>query len=242
MVKLLTIDGWDTVLENSRAWDSVFIEQAHRVFASQDSSWSMAASTAAFDQEAQEFSETLERQMITIPLSQRLRNLGKAAGIELSESELLELRASFEAAIFRPLPHLVSGVQEFLTRVRSAGCKLGLVCNTGWFSSGAVSSVLQHYHLDSLIQFAVYSDQVGRAKPSSVIFEAVSVISGCSASEIVHIGDNLRNDVMGAINAGQYAIHLHRHGACIGQKFWCARDYDEVWGVLISHFGLCDRI
>ena len=130
------------------------------------------------------------------------------------------------------MPQVVKGTDSVVARVRSTGRKVGIVCNTGWFSSSAITKVLKHYQLDKKIQFAVYSDQVGSAKPSSKIFEAARIIAGCAANEIVHIGDNLRNDVMGAMNAGQYAIHLHRQGPCVGQAFWCAKDFDEVWGVL----------
>jgi FMN phosphatase YigB (HAD superfamily) len=202
----------------------------------------MESSRAAFYQEAQEFTQILKTQLVTVSASQRIRNLCNAAGIVLSESAFGDLEKSVESSIFHPVPKLVKGADSFLARVRSAGRKVGIVCNTGWFSSSAITNVLKYYQLDKKIQFAVYSDQVGSAKPSSKIFEAARVISGCAPSETVHVGDNLRNDIMGAINAGQYAIHLHSDGACVGEAFWCAKDYDEVWGILTSHLDLFERI
>jgi FMN phosphatase YigB (HAD superfamily) len=242
MIKVVTIDCWDTILENTQVWDPVLIELAHRVFASTNGCWSMESSRAAFYQEAQEFTQILKTQLVTVSASQRIRNLCNAAGIVLSESAFGDLEKSVESSIFHPVPQLVKGADSFLARVRSTGRKVGIVCNTGWFSSRAITNVLKYYQLDKKIQFAVYSDQVGSAKPSSKIFEAARDISGCAASETVHVGDNLRNDIMGAINAGQYAIHLHPDGACVGQTFWCAKDYDEVWRILTSHLDVFERI
>src|SRR5437763_16709980 len=133
MIKAVTIDCWDTILENTHVWDDVLIGLAHRVFASTNGCWSMESSRAAFYQEAQEFTQILKTQLVTVSASQRIRNLCNAAGIVLSESAFGDLEKSVESSIFHPVPQLVQGADSFLARVRSTGRKVGIVCNTGWF-------------------------------------------------------------------------------------------------------------
>lgn len=238
MIKAITIDCWDTILENNRAWDPIFVEHARRVFARLDSSCSWETVGMAFRREGRQFSETLAKHMVTLPILDRLKNLGRAAHIDLSDGALEDLRQSFEATIFSPAPQLVNGVEEFLTRARSAHKKVGLVCNTGWFSGRAISGALQQYKLDSLIDFSVFSDQVGHAKPSPRIFEAALAYAGCLACECIHIGDSLSKDVQGALAAGQHAMHLHPHGRCVEGNVLCASNYKEVWSLLTSQLGL----
>ena len=238
MISLILIDCWNTILENSPVWDSLLVQKAYSVFSKHDPSVSYAVWNKAFHQEAFDFSQVLAQEMVTLPIEDRLRNLGRCAGIDIPESVLGELCESFEATILDPLPQLVNGVEGFLDRARSAHRKLCLVCNTGWFSARAIEKVLRQYKLDTFLDSAVYSDQVGVAKPSPRMFDAAKEAFGCSSGDTVHIGDNLMTDVMGALYVGLHAIHFHRHGRCDRRGFWCASNYEEVWDILTSGLGV----
>lgn len=56
----------------------------------------------------------------------------------------------------------------------------------------------------------VVSSEVGYRKPSREFFQAVLSGTGARAEEVLVVGDDLRNDVQGALNAGLRALHLHR--------------------------------
>ncbi len=51
-------------------------------------------------------------------------------------------------------------------------------------------------------ELAFRADEVGSAKPDAKIFEIAMKAAGCSAGEMIHIGDSLETDVSGALNAG----------------------------------------
>jgi 5'-nucleotidase len=52
----------------------------------------------------------------------------------------------------------------------------------------------------------IFSDEFGRSKPNDSLFNFAAKELGVSQKELVHIGDNERTDVFGAINAGMNGI------------------------------------
>ena len=55
-------------------------------------------------------------------------------------------------------------------------------------------------------EFSMSPEKVQARKPSSKIFAATLQIAKCSASEVIHVGDNLQEDVEGAVAAGWHAV------------------------------------
>ena len=55
--------------------------------------------------------------------------------------------------------------------------------------------------------FIVYAHEYGFAKPDRRIFEVALAKSGCQPEEVLHIGDSLEDDVLGANGCG-----MHSHG------------------------------
>jgi len=57
--------------------------------------------------------------------------------------------------------------------------------------------------------FSMSPEQVQSRKPEPEIFAATLARAECSADEVVHVGDNLREDIDGAINAGWRAVWVN---------------------------------
>ncbi len=66
--------------------------------------------------------------------------------------------------------------------------------------------------LDGLFDFVVFSQDHGVEKPDKRIFKIALKEAGCSADEMVHVGDSLESDIQGAQNAGIQAVWLNREG------------------------------
>jgi FMN phosphatase YigB (HAD superfamily) len=58
----------------------------------------------------------------------------------------------------------------------------------------------------------VLSSEVGWEKPHPRIFAAALALVGVPAAEALHVGDNYQQDVVGARQAGMYAVWLRRRG------------------------------
>jgi putative hydrolase of the HAD superfamily len=60
--------------------------------------------------------------------------------------------------------------------------------------------------------FVVLAQDYGVEKPHRRLFEVALQEAGCTAGEMLHIGDSLENDVAGAQDAGIRAVWLNRLG------------------------------
>jgi putative hydrolase of the HAD superfamily len=76
---------------------------------------------------------------------------------------------------------------------------------------------------------------VGHAKPRPEIFAAAVETLGVAPNEILHIGDNERTDVRGALAAGFRAVRLDvvRHGGPSEAEF-VARSFEQLSEYLLS--------
>ncbi len=66
--------------------------------------------------------------------------------------------------------------------------------------------------LDGLFDFTLTATDVGFQKPDPRIFKAALERAGCSAGEMVHVGDSLQSDVAGAKAAGTWTVWFNPTG------------------------------
>ena len=68
--------------------------------------------------------------------------------------------------------------------------------------------------IDDLVSFEVFSqDHDGIEKPDPRLFKIALREAGCEPHELLHVGDWLESDVVGALNVGAQAVLLSRNGA-----------------------------
>mmetsp|Transcript_37126 Transcript_37126/g.74934 ORF Transcript_37126/g.74934 Transcript_37126/m.74934 type:complete len:248 (-) Transcript_37126:237-980(-) len=96
-------------------------------------------------------------------------------------------------------PKLFPGVGEVLRSLRAAGLKIGTL-------SDGNANPLDMEALQGLIDFHVSSAEAGAPKPNKVMFSLCERKAGCSAPELVMVGDSAEKDVRGALDAGWRAI------------------------------------
>jgi HAD superfamily hydrolase (TIGR01549 family) len=103
---------------------------------------------------------------------------------------------------------LYDDVLPCLVRLRAAGLRVALVSNTNRDLAAAVA----HHGLEPFIDFTVASCLVGHSKPAPQIFTGLLNDAGVPADRAVMVGDNLEDDVRGAIAAGCHGVLLDRRG------------------------------
>jgi HAD superfamily hydrolase (TIGR01549 family) len=101
---------------------------------------------------------------------------------------------------------LYEEVPAVLRGLAASGIHIGLISN----SHRSLASFESHFELQGLIAAAVSSSEHGRMKPHRSIFDAALRLIDVAAADAVMVGDNLRQDVEGALSAGMRAILLHR--------------------------------
>ena len=82
--------------------------------------------------------------------------------------------------------------------------KLGLLSNGNTYP--------ERCGLQGHFAFVVFAQDVHIKKPDRRIFEITAQKAGCPMEELLHVGDSLKNDVMGAQEAGAHTVWLNRDG------------------------------
>jgi len=127
--------------------------------------------------------------------------------------------SAFEAAVdayISPVlalpPELVPGAHEAVRRLAERGLRLGIVSNTGRTPGIALRRVLERHGLLRYFDAISYSDEVGTRKPAADIFARTLEALGARPRQALHVGDNPRDDVLGARSLGMRAAHYASDG------------------------------
>jgi putative hydrolase of the HAD superfamily len=124
----------------------------------------------------------------------------------LSDDEADAMFASY-LNIYESSWELFPDVKSCLNKL--TGYELGIISNG--------SAIQQRQKLESLgildrFSTIVISGDVGVSKPDSRIFLIACRQAGVSLSECLHVGDDLKADVLGSISAGLNGIWINRYG------------------------------
>jgi HAD superfamily hydrolase (TIGR01549 family) len=97
------------------------------------------------------------------------------------------------------------GITEFLAKARET-LTLVVITNGPEFSQiPKVNRVELHKHVDHII----IGGQEPEEKPAISIFNKALSLSGCEAHEVIHVGDSLGSDILGAQNSGIRSIWVN---------------------------------
>ena len=115
-----------------------------------------------------------------------------------------------------------------LRALRERGLRLVVASN--WDCS--LPSVLEQAGLAPLLDAVVTSATVGVTKPDPRLFAVALDAAGSDASEAVHVGDSLENDVAGARDAGIRPVLLDRNGAAVPDGVTAIASLDQLPGLI----------
>jgi putative hydrolase of the HAD superfamily len=107
--------------------------------------------------------------------------------------------------------HLVyTDVISTLVLLHKHGFRMGIVGNTVFWSSRCTKEVLEKLGIAKLFEIMLFSDTTRINKPDRGIFLLFAKHMDVEPSRIAHVGDNVIEDVGGALSAGMKAIHIDR--------------------------------
>lgn len=126
---------------------------------------------------------------------QTLRDVGRPNDALASHLNREYLRHRFEDV------ELFDDVLPALKALREK-YKLGILSNG--------NSYPERCGLEGMFQFVVFSQDYDVEKPDPRMFRIGVEKAGCSEQELLHVGDSLEDDIMGAINSGIKCVWLNR--------------------------------
>lgn len=119
-----------------------------------------------------------------------------------------ELRAfsdAYEDLTLMAPPRLIRGVRVTLPTLAKK-YRLAIICDTGITSGRVLRRLPAQDGLLSHFNYCVFSDEVGCTKPHIDNFHAALRKLRVKPHEAVHIGDLIRTDIRGALDAGMQAL------------------------------------
>jgi putative hydrolase of the HAD superfamily len=136
-------------------------------------------------------------------VAETFRPLGMPQPFDVFFDELYQLFA--EPDVWRVYPE----VFEVLQALNARGLIMGVLSN--W--DIRLGALLDGLRLIPYFDHVILSATIGWEKPHRRIFEAAIERAGVPAREVLHVGDSYQQDVVGAQQAGMYAVWLRRHGS-----------------------------
>ncbi len=161
-----------------------------------------AAPPLAFDVDSGSVRRDMEKRWWYGVVKEVFSELGMFAAFDSFFDDLYE---TFRASAWELFPETAS----VLKALKGSGFELGVITN---FDS-RVYEVIDTLGIADYFDSITISSEAGYAKPSTEIFRRALARHGAAPGEALHVGDDLRNDYLGAREAGLRPVLLQRDGA-----------------------------
>lgn len=211
MLRVVTLDYWDTIYVGASVPERVTRrrEALARLLVAIDVDLPPDDFVRLYTASAKEAERWWRDEHRGYTTAERIRWLLRQLSIERPEDcehIAAAVRVVDETLLDYP-PALLPGARDAL-RALSERFTLGIISDTGFASGDAQNRVLERDGLLSSFASTIYSMDIGHAKPRPEPFLAALSALGASPAEALHVGDNERTDVGGALALGMRAIRL----------------------------------
>ncbi len=209
-IEAISFDFWNTLFTEQPGGFLLYKARRRRLL--QEALCAYRDVTAA-DLEQACHVEAVEHQRVwreehrTCATTERVGSILTQLDVCLPDAALADLVARFEEGIFEHPPVPIEGAVDVLTQL-SRRYRLGIISDVGFSPGRVLKQVLASHGLLDLFDSLVFSDEAGRSKPHTEVFERTCRSLSAEPAEIVHIGDLEHTDVVGAKRAGYRAIRF----------------------------------
>ena len=177
----------------------------------------------------------LDRELGIVSLERCITEVLGTVGVSPSPEMVRRLCEVWTGPVTDHLKTWRSEAVSALQRLRAAGLQVGLVSNAG----PEVPSIFRSGPWSELIDAAVFSCNVGAAKPDRRIYTSVCEALSVSAKNCVYVGDGGDQELQGALEVGMTPVWLRveaeiaKEGVPEGAAAWA--------GLVISTFDELDE-
>ncbi|WP_410985043.1 HAD family hydrolase [Bacillus cereus] len=242
MIKAITFDLWDTIYQDEKQGDEerknrrlelikTSIKQAGYVF-SEESIHEAVADAARQSQ------KIWDEQYRTPTAKDRLNMILSTLQIQMDAKDLKILATAIEDVGYEISPPLFNNSKKVLDSLAKQ-YPLALISDTGQTSGRVLREILKRDGLLSYFQVLTFSDEIGISKPAEKVFYSTLNALKVNENEAVHVGDNFKKDVVGALSIGMRAIHIAAGSNPIHEKnshYYKVLDIEEIEPIIKGKF------
>jgi FMN phosphatase YigB (HAD superfamily) len=238
MLRALTFDYWDTLYEGGALPERVTMRRTAvgALLGAYGRALPEEQLRALYEASGREAERWWSEEHRGYTTNERLRWILERAAVKPRDpcEHVAAAADAVDNALLMLPPAMLAGAWQTL-RVLRRHFRLAIVSDTGFASGRAQDRLLEKDAARAFFAATIYSMDVGHAKPRPEIFAAAVETLGVAPNEILHIGDNERTDVRGALAAGFRAVRLDvvRHGGPSEAEF-VARSFEELSEYLLG--------
>jgi putative hydrolase of the HAD superfamily len=232
MLRALTFDYWDTLYEGGVLPERVALRRTAvgALLGAYGRALPDEQLRALYEESGREAERWWSEEQRGYTTNDRLRWILERAAVKPRES-CEHVAAAVDAvdnALLMLPPAMLSGAWQML-RSLHRHFTMAVISDTGFASGRAQDRLLEKDAARAFFSATIYSMDIGHAKPRPEIFTAAVETLAVAPHEILHIGDNERTDVRGALAAGFRAVRLDvvRSGGPSEAEF-VARSFGEL--------------
>ncbi len=135
-------------------------------------------------------------------------NISPGLGQRLPCGALSEITRVYADSFLDYPPPAHTDALDVLDGVRDMGLRIGMISNTGMTPGTTFRTYLANTGMLDYFDTLTFSDEVKVAKPSREIFLLTLRALNAAPAQTVHVGDSVRNDVVGAKLSGIKAVWI----------------------------------
>ena len=137
-----------------------------------------------------------------------INNIDNGLVERLDEETILEVVRTYADSfwVHPPVPH--TDAQAVLRDVKDMGLGIGLISNTGMTPGETFRQYMDQQGLLKYFDVLTFSDEVKISKPAEEIFHMTLSSLGATPTQTVHVGDHVKNDVVGANRCGLKTVWI----------------------------------
>jgi len=217
--QLFSFDFWGTIVSPNPEFGRARNALVYEALRCREQGILEPAFTADFRHIKQGTEALSEVQGRHIGLNERLDILCRHLDIALPSDLVIENIRDGQRALSREFPAALfsEGIGPLFRDITGAGKAIGLVSNTGMLDGQDVGRLLDLHGISRYIEYKVFSDETGVAKPNPEVFCILANQAGVPPEYVVHTGDNERADYAGSLAIGMSAIHGSLDSVGIGK-------------------------
>ena len=236
MLRALTFDYWDTLYEGGALPERVALRRTAvgALLGAYGRDLPEAQLRALYEESGSEAHRWWSEEQRGYTTDDRLRWILERASVTPRQgcAHVTAAADAVDNALLMLPPAMLVGAWQML-RTLHRRYTLAIISDTGFASGRAQDRLLEKDAARDLFTHTIYSMDVGHAKPRPEIFAAAVGILGIAPGDIVHIGNDERTDVRGALAAGFRAIRLDVvKDSGPSEAEFVARSFDELVGYL----------
>jgi putative hydrolase of the HAD superfamily len=216
MIDTITFDLWNTLLSNTpqdnERYKQKRLEAIQGLLEKNDFGVGFDSLYRAHEEGFEKCKETWEKNL-DLDTQEQLEImfsfLDDSRFKTIPQSLMVELEEVFLSPILKDPPPLIEGAKRIVEYVQAEGYKIGLICNTGRTPGRIVRELLKKLDMIQYFGALTFSNELKIRKPDSqIFFHTLNQLESHPANSM-HVGDQLRVDVLGANRAGMISVHLN---------------------------------